>query len=437
MSAHYEIERKYLVKLPVFPLPCKDEATGIEQDYLIAEAGVTERVRHRGDRYYHTCKRRVSNICAEERESEITRSEYEELLSRRDPKLRTVRKTRHVFSYRNQIFELDVFDFWKRQAMMEIELESEDTPVELPDFLTVLREVTDDPAYKNRAMARSVPAEDQENEMKLEDYYYFDENEKPLDRPAPDGGYCGILRAVGCVGDSLASGEFEVFDDQGTRHCIDRFDHSWGQHFARMTGNTVYNFSRGGMSAMEYCGAAGEIGYGEIRGWWDKELACNAYIIALGCNDYNMIKQGKLEFGSVDDVDMENPENNKPTFAGYYAKIIQRYRKISPKCRVFLMTNPREENDLQEMYQKQRALLYKFADIFEFAYVIDLYKYAPPYDKFFKEKFFMNGHMNPAGYVITAKFVTAYIDYIIRHNMEDFTQLGMLPLGCHDAKYRW
>ena len=43
--------------------------------------------------------------------------------------------------------------------MLEIELEKEDTPVDFPPFLSCIREVTDDPAYKNQAMARQIPEE--------------------------------------------------------------------------------------------------------------------------------------------------------------------------------------------------------------------------------------------------------------------------------------
>ena len=37
----------------------------------------------------------------------------------------------------------------------------------------------------------------------------FPENEQPLDHLLPDGGFCGIFRKIGCIGDSLSSGEFE------------------------------------------------------------------------------------------------------------------------------------------------------------------------------------------------------------------------------------
>ena len=39
-----------------------------------------------------------------------------------------------------------------------------------------------------------------------------DQNEKPLDRLDPSGGFTAIFRTIGCIGDSLSSGEFEATD---------------------------------------------------------------------------------------------------------------------------------------------------------------------------------------------------------------------------------
>ena len=44
----------------------------------------------------------------------------------------------------------------------------------------------------------------------------------------------------------------------------------------------------------------------------------------------------------------------------------------------------------------------------------------------FKEKFYLNGHMNACGYLLTAKMIVSYIDYIIRHNIEDFNEVGFI-----------
>ena len=52
---------------------------------------------------------------------------------------------------------------------------------------------------------------------------------------------------------------------------------------ARKNGLKGYNFSRGGMTAKEYIES-----FAESQGFWDKDKACQAYVIALGVNDiYN------------------------------------------------------------------------------------------------------------------------------------------------------
>ena len=115
------------------------------------------------------------------------------------------------------------------------------------------------------------------------------EEEKPLDRMVTDGGLCGILRSIGCIGDSLSSGEFETYDDDGKKVYLDRYEYSWGQFIARAAGVKVHNFSRGGMTAKAYCDY-----FAEEKGFWSKDLACNAYILALGANDCHQIALGSV-----------------------------------------------------------------------------------------------------------------------------------------------
>lgn len=43
----------------------------------------------------------------------------------------------------------------KDKAILEVELASEDTYLELPDFVEVIKEVTQDAAYKNRNLAKN------------------------------------------------------------------------------------------------------------------------------------------------------------------------------------------------------------------------------------------------------------------------------------------
>ena len=50
-----------------------------------------------------------------------------------------------------------MFPFWSDKAFLEVELPSEDTPVTPPDFVRVIREVTDDNRYTNHALAKKLP----------------------------------------------------------------------------------------------------------------------------------------------------------------------------------------------------------------------------------------------------------------------------------------
>ena len=259
--------------------------------------------------------------------------------------------------------------------------------------------------------------------MKIDYTYLFESaEEKPLDRIPEDGGYTGIFRTIGVVGDSLSSGEFQSVGKDGKNYYHDMFEYSWGQFLARTCGSTVYNLSRGGMTAKEYCES-----FAEHKGFWNSQYACQAYIIALGVND---IYGEDQEVGSIADVDFDDWRNNKPTIAGFYAQIIQRLKEIQPRAKFFLVTIPHETR-ANEKTEALRKTLYDFADKFDNTYVIDLYEYAPRYDLEFKSRFFMGGHMNPMGYLFTSKIICAYIDYIIRHNMSNFKETGFIGTNLH------
>lgn len=255
----------------------------------------------------------------------------------------------------------------------------------------------------------------------------FNENEKPLERLIEGGGFCGIFRTIGCIGDSLTSGEFDFTCENGARGGCDLFDYSWPQHIARWTGSKVYNFSRGGLTADAYINFANMNGF-----WWNEHeetpYVCQANIIALGVNDILQAMNNDEDLGDIGDIDLENCNNNKNTFVGSYAKIIQRLRMEQPDCRIFLMTIPKADRGekFQKYAEKHAELIYKIADLFEYVYVMDIRKYGAVYDEEFQKKFYLGTHMNPMGYLYTAKVVASYMDYIIRHNMEDFKQIQFI-----------
>ena len=155
-----EIERKFLIEYPdldwLEQLPnCRK--VDIIQTYLLANPGEEVRVRQRGENgsyiYFKTRKRRVSETARVELEERLTQAEYLKLLMDADPEKRPIRKTRYCLTHDNQYFEIDVYPFWADQAIVEIELREENTPISFPKQLKVIREVTADESYTNAALA--------------------------------------------------------------------------------------------------------------------------------------------------------------------------------------------------------------------------------------------------------------------------------------------
>lgn len=253
----------------------------------------------------------------------------------------------------------------------------------------------------------------------------YNENEKPLDSLVRGYSHTAIFRTIAFVGDSMSSGEFETLDTDGVKGYHDFFEYSWGQHIARKNGLTAYSFSRGGMTAKEYIES-----YAEEKGFWDKNKAAQAYVIALGVNDVcNM----HMEVGTVDDIKPDYRDNGK-TYVGYYAAVVARYKEISPNAKFFFVTLPRDPKlNRDDAAVKIKKQLYALADYFENAYVIDLDEYGPLFDERFRDKFFMYGHMNPSGYIFMAEVIDSYIDYIVRHNPRDFEMVAF----ANDIKSNW
>ena len=164
MKQPLEIERKYLIAYPdteVLRPRCRD-VFEIEQTYLRAAPGITARVRRRvgeKEEFFYTEKERLSDLTHVERERVISCEEYEQLLTTRDEKAMTIRKTRYCLPHEDFVFEIDVYPFWQNVAVMEVELDREDQAFTLPDGITVIREVTDERRMKNAALARHIPKE--------------------------------------------------------------------------------------------------------------------------------------------------------------------------------------------------------------------------------------------------------------------------------------
>lgn len=169
MGTNLEIERKFLVHFPTSWSALSEifdnliDVKRISQTYLEAEDGQPSgRVRKTvegltGDTntvYHYNQKVFVQHGVHEETEHEINHKKYEKYLEKAHPDKVAVEKTRFVFEYNDQVFELDVFKGnLKGLAILEIELKDKDQKVELPPFLKIIREVTDDKEFNNFNLA--------------------------------------------------------------------------------------------------------------------------------------------------------------------------------------------------------------------------------------------------------------------------------------------
>lgn len=162
----YEIERKYLIRYPNLNILSRyAEASEIVQTYLLCpEQGSSERVRKRGADgeyvYTHTVKTRISDMRRVEIENEISEREYNEYLRCADPKRMSIYKTRYCLEYKNQLFEIDIYPFWSDRAVMEIELENEEQKIIFPEMIEIIKEITSDRRYTNKALATGLIPQD-------------------------------------------------------------------------------------------------------------------------------------------------------------------------------------------------------------------------------------------------------------------------------------
>ncbi len=164
-----ETERKYLIKYPDLAyLRTLDGCRVLEmrQTYLdrlpdepqterrvrtITENGVTS--------YVYTKKSPRAYLSRFEDERDVTREEYECL--RKDAHSELI-KTRYAFPFAGHVMEIDVYppeiggEIFDGYAILEVEMNDPDEAVEFPEFLEIVREVTDDRRYHNKTLAKKL-----------------------------------------------------------------------------------------------------------------------------------------------------------------------------------------------------------------------------------------------------------------------------------------
>lgn len=159
-----EIERKFLIRKPerefLASLP-ESDITEIFQTYLLPEDDYfgSRRVRKRGKnhewQFTYTRKHKIAYGERIELEEEIPEEQYILLLQEADPDRETICKYRCCVPFKGQKLEIDVYAFSEEYATLEIELTNIQQEVNIPEWLEVIREVTDEAGYSNFALSFS------------------------------------------------------------------------------------------------------------------------------------------------------------------------------------------------------------------------------------------------------------------------------------------
>lgn len=161
-----ESEKKFLLSADTSHLdwPTPTVAISIVQTYLVSDKpDVERRIRQwkygEGDvLYFYTEKRAkgTSGLTRFESERQIDADEYIALLRDRDKSREDIVKTRHCFAYGNEYLELDIITQPQALCLLEVQASDMQRHIELPKFFEYIKEVTDDPRYKNAAIAAGI-----------------------------------------------------------------------------------------------------------------------------------------------------------------------------------------------------------------------------------------------------------------------------------------
>ncbi|MBQ6374987.1 MAG: AAA family ATPase [Clostridia bacterium] len=153
------VKRKYLIEMPdIGPFAVKYGAVALDmmQTYLIPTSpNVERRIRQQMNGedylYFYTEKHLMDDGTKWDTEKPISEKQYVRYLMEGDSTLHSVRKTKHRFIFDGHRMEIDIYPFSQDRAVLFV-YDGGTSPL-LPEELNVIREVTGEPAYKNRQLA--------------------------------------------------------------------------------------------------------------------------------------------------------------------------------------------------------------------------------------------------------------------------------------------
>ncbi|MCF0111476.1 MAG: AAA family ATPase [Erysipelotrichaceae bacterium] len=155
--------KKYLVEVNPEVIG-KLEQIGAQKDrifqhFLKSTPGWERRIRTREKDgsvvCYYSEAYMVTPFTRVKRDRIISNGEYIDMTREIDTTLHPIDKTRYSFPYNDEYFKLDVFSFDQTQGLLSVQMTDENMEVDVPEFFTVIKEVSDILNYKNYHLAKS------------------------------------------------------------------------------------------------------------------------------------------------------------------------------------------------------------------------------------------------------------------------------------------
>lgn len=238
--------------------------------------------------------------------------------------------------------------------------------------------------------------------------------------------YAAIFHKIGFIGDSLSSGIID--NDYTSQTILSCYPYSWPQRMCAMLGVEGINYTRGGLTAKTWLETYGNDSLLGVDKTAQRVAAFSttpqqAYIIALGVNDFSDINKGTYNVGNADNIEPSS-SNDEESYIGYMSAIIKKIRVVNPQSFIFVSTLPKSG----VVYAQMNVQIRKLKDIYNNLFIVELEPYASLYaSNAFKKRYFKGTHMTAIGYEYTSQLMATLIDEIIVRETEKDNKFDVLP----------
>ncbi len=154
-------QHKFLIKKPSLEDLSQHTSysvTHVMRTYLNQiEPGIQRRILQVGQDgdfvYYYAERRPLPNAEIAEQEEHIDEKKYLSLLMDADTRFHQLSCKQLSFIYDNQNYRIDLYPFSEDRAIMQVAHTKNPQDLKLPKFLSVIRDVTNDPAYRSHVIS--------------------------------------------------------------------------------------------------------------------------------------------------------------------------------------------------------------------------------------------------------------------------------------------